>query len=105
MVMRGADLPVRKYVALANTNETTVWDPTAGKKFIVTDIVVSATANAGVTIRDGTAGATILAFVILANTTIPTNFQTPIMSAAADNNLTAQTSATTVAITVSGYEL
>ena len=103
-VMRGADDPMRKYVALGGIGETTIWDPTAGYKWVITDIVVSCTANCGVTFRDGTAGATIMAFVMLANTTIKMNFQTPIMSTAADNNFTAQTSAATVAITVFGYE-
>jgi hypothetical protein len=103
-VRRGADAPIRKYVALAGVAETTVWDPTAGTKFVITDIIVSCTANAGITFRDGTAGATFMSFIMLANTTISMNFQTPLMSIAADNNFTAQTSAATVAITVSGYE-
>jgi len=103
-VMRGADGPMRKYVALGGVGETTVWDPTAGTKWCITDIIVSCTANAGITFRDGTAGATFMSFIMLANTTISMNLQTPLVSAAADNNLTAQTSAATVAITVCGYE-
>jgi hypothetical protein len=103
-VKRGADAPIRNYVALANLNETTVWDPTAGTKFVITDIIVSCTANAGITFRDGTAGAVFMSFIMLANTTISMNLQTPLVSTAADNNFTAQTSAITVAITVSGYE-
>lgn len=104
IVMRGADAPMRKYVALGGVGETTIWDPTAGKKWVVTDIIVSCTANAIITFRDGTAGATIAIFAILANTTIKMNFQTPIMSTAADNNFTAQTTAATVAISLFGYE-
>lgn len=103
-VRRGADSPMRKYVALGGLLETTVWDPTAGTKFVITDIIVSCTANAGITFRDGTAGATFMSFIMLANTTISMNLQTPFVSTAADNNFTAQTSAITVAITVSGYE-
>jgi hypothetical protein len=103
-VMRGADGPARKYVALGGVGETTIWDPTAGTKWCVTDIIVSCTANAGITFRDGTAGATFMTFVMLANTTISMNFQTPIVSTTADNNFTAQTSAATVAITLLGYE-
>ena len=103
-VKRGADGPIRKYVALGGVGETTIWDPTAGKKWVITDIIVSCTANAGITFRDGTAGATFMSFIMLANTTISMNLQTPLMSVAADNNFTAQTSAITVAITVSGYE-
>ena len=104
-VRRGADAPMRKYVALGGVGETTVWDPTAGTKFVITDIIVSCTANAGITFRDGTAGATFMSFIMLANTTISMNLQTPLVSTTADNNFTAQTSAATVAITVSGYEV
>jgi hypothetical protein len=104
IVMRGADNPIRKYVALGGILETTIWDPTAGMKWVVTDIIVSCTANAIITFRDGTAGATIAIFAILANTTIKMNFQTPIASDLADNNFTAQTTAATVAISLFGYE-
>jgi len=103
-VGRGADGPMRKYVALAGVGETTIWDPTAGTKFVVTDIIVSCTANAGITMRDGTGGAIIMQMVMLANTTVSMNLQTPIMSTTADNNFTAQTSAATVGITLLGYE-
>jgi len=105
IVMRGADLPVRHYAALVGVGETTVWDPTAGTKFVITDILVSCTANSIITFRDGTAGATMGIFAMLANTTIKMNFQTPLMSAVGDNNFTAQTTAATVAITTSGYEV
>jgi hypothetical protein len=104
-VMKGADTPIRKYVVLGGVGETTLWDPTAGTKWVVTDLIISCTANAGITIRDGTAGATFMTFVVLANTTLSINLQTPFLSVAADNNLTAQTSAATVAITTSGYEI
>jgi hypothetical protein len=104
IVMRGADDPVRKYVALGGILETTVWTPTVGYKFVITDILVSCTANSIITFRDGTAGATIAIFAMLANTTIKMNFQTPIMSTTTNNNFTAQTTAATVAISVFGYE-
>jgi len=105
VVMKGADDPVRKYVALGTTNETTVWDPTSGKKFVITDLVASAGNNCTITFRDGTGGSTFMLFDVLKSTTVPINFQTPIISVAADNNLTAQTTAITSYITISGYEI
>lgn len=96
---------VWKYVALANTNETTIWDPTGGTKFVVTDIHVSATAAGTCTLRDGTAGSTIWIASLAANGGFVSNLQTPIQSATADNILTAQASAATQYIFVSGYEV
>jgi hypothetical protein len=104
IVMRGADAPTREYVALGGVGETNVWVPAAGKRWVITDILVSCTANAIITFRDGVAGATVAIFAILANTTIKMNFQTPLASVLADNIFTAQTTAATVAITTSGYE-
>lgn len=105
IVKHGADSPVRKYVALGTTNETTIWDPTSGTKFVITDVVATAGNNATITFRDGTAGSTFMLLDVLKSTTVPINFQTPIESAAADNNLTAETSAITAYVTVSGYEI
>ena len=104
IVMRAADDAKMNYTVLGGILETTIWTPAAGKKWVLTDLIVSATANCGITIRDNTAGATIMTFIILANTTLPINLQTPIVSGAANRVLTAQTSAITVAITTSGYE-
>lgn len=96
---------VQKYVALGDTNETTVWDPTGGTKFVITDIFVSATAAGTCTLKDGTAGTTFLIASLAANGGFVTNLQTPIQSATADNNLTATASAATQYITVCGYEV
>jgi len=96
---------VVKYVSLGNTNETTIWDPTAGKKFVITDIFVSATAAGTCTFKDGTAGTIFLVASLAANGGFVTNLQTPIQSATADNNLTATASAATQYITVCGYEV
>jgi len=96
---------VCKYVALANTNETTIWDPTAGKKFVITDIFVSATAAGTCTLKDGTTGTTFLIASLAANGGFVSNLQTPIQSATADNNLTGTASAATQYITVCGYEV
>jgi hypothetical protein len=96
---------VHKYVALGTTNETTVWDPTAGKKFVITDIHISATAAGTCTLRDGTAGTVFWIGSFAANGGMVSNLQTPIQSATADNSLTAQASAITQYILITGYEV
>lgn len=96
---------VRKYVALGTTGETTIWDPSAGTKFVITDIFVSATAAGTCTLKDGTAGTTFLIASLAANGGFVTNLVTPIQSTTADNNLTATASATTQYVSVCGYEV
>jgi hypothetical protein len=104
-VMRAADNPIRKTGILVNVNETTIWDPTAGKKWVITDLIISASAFANVEFRDGTGGAIWLELYIAENTSVVINFQTPIVSTTADNNFTGQTTAASVYITASGYEI
>jgi len=94
-----------KYVALGTTNETTVWTPKSGKKFVITDIFVSATAAGTCTLKDGTSGTTFLIASLAANGGFVSNLQTPIQSATANNNLTATASAITQYITICGYEV
>ena len=96
---------VKKYVVLSNTNETTIWDPTSKKKWVVTDIFVSANAAGTCTFRDGTAGSTFLIASLAANGGFVTNLHTPIESTTRDNILTAQASAATQYVTVCGYEV
>lgn len=96
---------VWKYVALSATTETTIWDPTGGTKFVITDIMVSASAAGTCTLRDNTAGSTIWIASLAANGGFVSNLQTPIQSATADNILTAQASAATQYVLVSGYEV
>jgi len=93
-----------KHVALSTTAETTIWTPTADTKFFITDIFISASAAGTCTLRDGTAGATILIGCFAANGGMVMDLQTPIESATANNVLTAQASAATQYITILGYE-
>ena len=101
----GAYTKVWKYVSLADTNETTVWDPTSGSKFVATDIIVGVTANGTCTLRDGTTGDIFMVLSVWAPWTIAIPLGTPIQSSTADNILTAQASAITQYVTVCGYEI
>ena len=103
--LRGAESPVWKYSNLNNVNETTLWDPTSGYKWVLTDMIVSTNNLACITFRDGTGGSTFLEFWLPANTVTSFHFMTPIQSSAANNNLTGQTSSMTSYITLIGYEI
>ena len=78
--------------AVVITSETAIWTPAAGKKFRLMGFCLTQGVLTGaVTIKDGTAGTTIL---IIPQTTIGVAFASPpmgngILSAAADNVLTA----------------
>lgn len=101
----GAYTHVHKHVALTTTNETTIWDPTSGTKFVLTDLILNASANGSCTLRDGTAGTTIFQIGLLANVPFSHSFVTAHESTTADNNFTAQASATNQYVSVCGYEI
>ena len=66
-----------------------LWDPGAGKKFVVSDIVLSSNGNAAVTIFDETnsAGNIIYKGKLINGTNIPINLRVPIESIAYANKL------------------
>ncbi len=97
--------PIRKYSLASFASESVVWTPTGGKKFAITDIVVSAVAASTCTLRDGLASNTIIRLSLAANGGWSSNFQTPIVSGAVDNVLTIEPSAPTQYILVNGYEI
>lgn len=82
--------------AVVITNETTIWTPASGKKFRIMGVVLDQGVASGVvTLRDNTAGSTIL---LLPAEPVGTNtyftIGNGILSAAANNVLTAQGVAT-----------
>ena len=84
----------------------TLWDPTTGSKFVVTDMIVSVSSAATVTIFDGTdTTANRLAKASLAaNGGFIHNFKIPFRSSTVDNLLKVTSTAATCYITVIGYE-
>lgn len=86
----------KPFAATTITNETTVWTPASGKKFnLMGCVLTQSVATGDVTLRDGTAGTTIM--VIPANTVgqaVPFSFGNGIPSATANNVLTAQGAST-----------
>ena len=85
----------------------TVWDPTGGKKFVITNIIISCSAACTVTIFDQTDDTTnrILKGYFAANGGLVSNFSQPIISSTADNILKITTSAAGGSLTVFGYEV
>ena len=84
--------------AVTITNETTIWTPASGKKFRVMGYVLSVgTAAGNLTIRDNTAGSTIFIIPKMpTDTPHHINLGNGILSAAANNVLTAQGASTAV---------
>lgn len=83
--------------------DTTLWDPTEGNKFVITDIVVSVDTAMTVHIEDGTTK--IYEWHFAANGGCVMNLKTSYVSTAANNNLTYTSSAAgKVSIAVDGYE-
>ena len=96
---------VNKHVSSSDaTSGVTIWDPTAGKKWVVTDLIISTDTAMTVTIKDGANAVMVL--YLAANGGAVSNFQTPLQSSAANNNLTVTASATgNIAVTATGYEV
>ena len=90
--------------AVAIGSETTIWTPTSGKKFRLMGLALASTTGGAVLLRDNTAG-TIIAIVpiLTANTPLRIDFGNGILSAAANNLLTA-TGAGNLSGTVWGVE-
>jgi len=84
--------------------DTILWDPTAGKKFVITDIIVSVDTAMAVHLEDGTTK--IWGWDFAANGGAVINLQTPDESSTADNNLTITMGASgKCSIKVLGYEV
>ncbi|MBA7496678.1 hypothetical protein ES702_07287 [subsurface metagenome] len=81
-----------------------IWNPTAGKKWVLSDIIISSDTALTLEFDDGTA--LFLKLYLSANGGAVSNFRVPIVSATADNDLTVQTSgAGNISITTSGWEI
>ena len=82
----------------------TVWTPTGGTKFVMTDLLISTKDATSVSILDGTTK--VFEAYLAANGGVVSNFKTPIQSTTADNSLHITTdTASTLSITTTGYEI
>lgn len=99
------DTPVIKdeqYVAAVTSG--TVWTPAGGKKFVMTDMIISTKDATAVSILDGTTK--VFEAYLASNGGVVSNFKTPIQSTTANNSLHITTdTASTLSITTTGYEI
>lgn len=91
--------PAKTLAAVSTTAEATVWTPLSGKKFRLTGLIVASSATVNLTLKDNTAGTTLMVLPMLAGSPIQLDLGSGILSAAANNVLTATSSA---AATLSG---
>jgi hypothetical protein len=107
--VRPAETRLTKSVTLgAAETGTTIWDPAAGKKFVVTDVIIAVAESGRLTLFDGTDSAANRLFDgMLYGAIWHLNFQArPWASSTADNILKATTDADAEAtVTVHGYEV
>lgn len=92
----------------AGQTAQTIWDPTGGTKFVITDMVISASAAGAITVFDETDNTTlrVCKLNLAANGGAVVNYRKPYISATADNILKYTTGAGIAgSITVSGYEV
>ena len=98
-------VPINKTMTISSTAETTLWTPSAGKKWVITDIAISGTTTMIVTLRDGLGGTIMLNTRLTSAISFRMSLVTPIMSSAIDKILTIKTSAVTCYVTITGYEI
>lgn len=99
---------VNKYVALTGAQtDGIVWSPASGKQIVVTDISLTVSAAATVTLEwDKSAGDEAIAgWDLAANGGVSMNLQTPLVCSEDDADLIVTTSAGNVKVTVVGYEI
>ena len=86
------------------TTATTIWNPTSGTKFVITDLIVSTDTAMSLTFNDGTN--IIIRVYLTADGGFVSNFQTPIASTTTDNNFTVIASvAGNISVTATGCEV
>ena len=97
--------PITKFNTLGAVTETISWTPATGKRWVITDIVISSTSTTLVTIRDGSAGNIIMIARCTASYPFVISLKTPIQSIGPNRNLTVQSSVITAYVAVIGYEM
>jgi len=97
-------IPVIKDLQSADASgNPTVWTPTSGYRFVITDILFSTDAQLSVEFQDG--GTVFIKMYLAVDGGFVSNFKTPIPGKAVDSLLTIDTSgAGNVSVTVVGYE-
>jgi len=99
---------VKKYYTSAGAaTDGIVWSPAAGKRWYVTDLIISVSAATTVTLEDDLTGgdSVVLKLDLAANSGLVVPFQTPLFSGEDAADLMVTTSAGNIYITAVGYEI
>ena len=106
--LAGNTTHVKKYYTSSGAaTDGIIWSPAASKRWYVTDIILTVSAAATVTIEDDLAAGDSVVFKaeLAANSGISHTFTTPLFSGEDEADLLITTSAGNVYVTVTGYEI
>lgn len=96
--------PISKYIEVTSAGDGLVWTPSGGKKFVITDLTISASGSGTVYLCEGSS-AYIDKLYLNRFGGMSRNLVTPFIAASADSNLIINSSASTISVWVLGYEL
>lgn len=98
---------VNKYYTSATPTDGIVWSPAAGKRWYVTDIFIGSSAASTITLEDDKTGgdAVVWKMEVAANSGWSHSFTTPLYSGEDAADLVITSTAGTVYVTVTGYEI
>jgi len=96
--------PIKKNARFTVAQSSTIfWQPASGKKWYLTDLIISSLNAVTIDLIDTTSTLTTLYFA--ANGGLSSNFKTPLVASATNGTLLVTTTAATLSILASGYEV
>ena len=106
--LAGNTTHINKYYTNAGAvTDGTVWSPAVGKRWYVTDLIITVSANCTITLEDDLTGGDSAVFKaeLAANSGISHSFNTPLFSSEDGADLIITTTAGNVYVTITGYEI
>ena len=105
---RGNQIIKKYYSSAGAATDGIIWSPTSGKKWVLTDLIISSAVASTVYLEDdlSTGDSSLMAIVLAANGGICKRFSTPIFSGEANSDLLITTTgAGAVYVCATGYEI
>lgn len=105
--LAGTDFTRKYYTNAGAVTDGIIWSPAAGKRWYVTDLILTTSAASTVTIEDDLAAGDSVVFKaeLAANSGVSHYFTTPLFSGEDAADLIITTTAGNIYVTVSGYEI